>query len=229
MAPPDTPSSSNQDRRQRILNHMNKDHGPELSRFLRHFCDLAPEAAASAVLREVTMSSMLIHAPQNGRDYSVPFSPPLASLDEMRPRLIAMDEQARQELGLSEIVVTEYHACRGLDLLVFGSVLFYFCCAASLPWLHSGTAPWRIAQAVFPGGAPRFRWIVRAILLPVLGIHFTEMVLLDRWKLRRHGVQRWSKLWWQWEMTCFMDGYRSFGRFDALVQEKRRQKDAKRH
>jgi hypothetical protein len=211
---------------------MNANHAREMSRFLRHHSGLNASSAQSPTMRDVSHSGMLIHAPRDGdggRDHSVPFSPPLASWDEIRPRLGAMGEASREALGLSDLYITEYIPPRGFDCVVFGSVLFYFCCALSLPWIKPGTQLWEMIGKVFPGGTVWFRWLVKTIVVPVLGIHVTEIVLLDRWKMQRHGVPRWSRIWWQWELTCFMDGICTWWRIAALLERKKEEKESKKH
>ncbi|PHH85571.1 hypothetical protein CDD83_233 [Cordyceps sp. RAO-2017] len=102
-------------------------------------------------------------------------------------------------------------------------MLFAACCAG-LPWTEPGTRVWRAADALFPGGAPLYRRLVRALCLPVLALHAAEACYFDR-RLRRHGVDRWSALWWRWASSCFVEGVMAFRRFDAVVARKTAAKD----
>ncbi|KAL2167909.1 hypothetical protein VTG60DRAFT_647 [Thermothelomyces hinnuleus] len=76
------------------------------------------------------------------------------------------------------------------DLAVFLAVLAYY---ASLALVRAGVvAPGSLAArwleaARFPGGAAGFRWLVDALLVPVLGIHLAETWWLERSRLRKFG------------------------------------------
>ncbi|KAM0258286.1 hypothetical protein ACHAQJ_003928 [Trichoderma viride] len=212
----------------RIITHMNSQHTRELSHYLRHYVGLSPRAAtASPAIQDLNFNSMTIKT-SNGA-YDVPFSPPLASWAEARPRIIAMDDTAREALGLSNIYITEYATPQGFDYIPFVGVVFYFVCAAGLPWVVPGSAPWELLKVVFPGGPEGFRWTVRTIFWPVVGIHLVEAVLLDRWRLQKHGVARWSSVWWMWTGAIFFEGLTSWKRLDRVVAEKKAEKEAKKN
>ncbi|KAL7897825.1 hypothetical protein HDV63DRAFT_375941 [Trichoderma sp. SZMC 28014] len=213
----------------RIISHMNSQHTRELSHYLRHYNGLSPRAAAaSPAMQDLDFNGMTLKT-SNGTTYSVPFSPPLTSWAEARPRVIAMDETAREALGLSNIYINEYAIQQGFDWAPFLGVIFYYFCAVGLPWLEPGSIPWEMLKAVFPGGPEGFRWLVKAIFWPVVGIHVAEAFLLDRWRLQKHSVARWSRVWWAWEITIFCEGLTSWKRFDRLVAEKKAEKEAKKH
>jgi hypothetical protein len=48
-------------------------------------------------------------------------------------------------------------------------------------------------------------------------------------KLAKHGCTFMDAVWWKWVGTCFIEGFTSFSRLNALIEEKRREKDAKKH
>ncbi|KAM4060084.1 hypothetical protein HRG_002305 [Hirsutella rhossiliensis] len=137
-----------------------------------------------------------------------------------------MDSTARKHLGISDVFLTTYLPPRPLDLFIFASVVFYFACVATLPWLAPATSAWNTIDAVFPGGVEWYRWLVRSLFLPVVGLHAVESFLFDR-KLRRHGVDRWTGLWWLWVSSCFMEGVMAFKRVDDHVAQKRASKEGK--
>jgi hypothetical protein len=212
----------------RIITHMNSQHTRELSHYLRHYVGVSPRAAAaSPKIHDLDFNSMTIKTSNN--TYVVPFHPALSSWADARPRIIAMDETAREALGLSNIYITEYVMQRGFDYIPFVGVVFYFVCAAGLPWVVPGSAPWEVLKVVFPGGPEWFRWVVNAIFWPVMGIHLVESWLLDRWRLQKHGVARWSLLWWKWETANFFEGLTVWKRLDGLVAEKKAEKEAKKN
>lgn len=215
-------------RQQRILNHVNRDHKEALSHYLQHFTKV-PAAAASTPdshpeLLDVSLEQMIVRA-GDGQVHTIDFAPPLSSWDEMRVRLVEMDTTARD--ALYDVTITEWAPPRGAAAAVFSAVSFYFVCYATLPLVVPGSAPWRALEAVFPGGAPAFRWLVKAIFLPVLGIHMAEAVAFDQIRLKRHGVPRWSKLWWIWELNMFVEGFTCWKRIDAMIKEKKEAKAQK--
>ncbi|TQV98013.1 hypothetical protein V2A60_006288 [Cordyceps javanica] len=214
-------------RKDRIISHMNRDHTREMSNYLRHYNSLSKRQAANPSMRDVSLDTMHIRA--GGFNHTVPFVPPLQSWSEIRPRLVAMDAVARKELGISDITVTTYVAPRPGDWVVFLAVTFYFVSAASLPWIVPGSTAWSLLDRGFPGGAAMFRWLVKVIFVPVLGIHVTECYLLDRLRLSRHGVERFTGTWLLWEVSCFLEGLMTWRRFDELVAKKQQEKDAKKH
>lgn len=216
-------------RRQRVLKHMNDGHKPELSHYLQHYASLSARAASpTPELRDMDFDRMIIRA-GDGKDYSVLFMPPLSSWEDARARLVEMDATARAALGIDDVIITEYKPPTGFAAVVLGSIMFYFACFFSLPWITPGSTAWEAVESFFPGGNPWFRWVVKAIFYPVLAIHTVEAVVFDRTRMRRHRVPRWSKLWWQWEINCWMEGATSWQRIDALIASKRAEKEGKKH
>ncbi|KAM3509579.1 hypothetical protein MY11210_006269 [Beauveria gryllotalpidicola] len=220
-------AADNDARKDRIMSHMNRDHTREMSTYLRYYNSLSAQQAARPSMRDVSLDAMRIRA--GGLDHTVPFTPPLAGWNEMRPRLVEMDAVARRALGLSDIAVATYVAPRPGHWVILLAVAFYFASAASLPWLVPGSAAWGLLDRGFPGGAAGFRWLVKVLFVPVLGIHVAECYFLDRLRLSRHGVERYTGLWFLWEASCFLEGLMVWRRFDELVAEKQKEKDAKKH
>lgn len=211
----------------RILTHMNTSHSRELTHYLRHYCGLTSRQAQGASLRDITLQGMRIRA--GGADYVVHFKPALPSWNDARPRVVEMDTIAREGLGISDIYMTSYHGPAFADAVVMAAVSFYFISFLSLPWVVPGSPIWDILTAYFPGGPELFHWLVKAIFLPVVGIHLIEPMYLDRTRLQKHGVDRWSGQWWMWMVSCFFEGLMVFKRFDGVIAKKRAQKEAKKH
>lgn len=216
-----------QARRENIITHMNRTHQRELSHYLRHYNKLSASAARSPTMANVSWERMLLRT-RDGVDHTVPFTPPLTAWDEIRPRVVAMDVAARKSLGISDIQVTAYEPPRGFDHVVFGGVLLYFCCVASLPWVVPGTKLWQTLEVVYPGGPVWFRWLVRTIFWPVVLLHFSEAILFERMRMHRHGVERWSAVWWLWEVDCFIEGIMAWWRVDSIVARKKAEREAKK-
>lgn len=221
-------ADASQARQKRIINHVNKDHKEALSHYLQHFAKVPAAAAfpptSPPELLEVDLDQMLVRA-GDGQQHIIPFTPPLSAWDEMRSRFVEMDATARD--ALYDVVVTEYAPPRGAGAAVLGAILFYFSCYVGLPWIVPGSAPGQLVEAVFPGGIASFRWIVKAIFWPVILIHSTEAILFDRTRAAKHGIPRWSKLWWLWEVNCWFEGFTCWKRIDAIVEEKRAAKAQK--
>ncbi|KAG6017728.1 hypothetical protein E4U54_004449 [Claviceps lovelessii] len=197
--------------RDRIITHMNQLHTRELTHYLRHYCGLTSRQAAGAFLRDVTLRGMRIRAA--GADHVVDFHPPLPSWNHVRPRVVEMDAIARQSLGISDIYMDKYQLPGPADLVVMLGIASYFLSLASLPWVVPGSSLWHLLAAVFPGGPETFRWLVKALILPVVVIHTLEPLYLDLSRLRKHGVDRWSAQWWMWIVSCVFEGLMAFRRF----------------
>lgn len=215
----------------RIIAHMNGDHTRELSHYLRHHAGLSARAASRPWLKSLTLESMTIAAGGlSGREFQVPFDPPMTSFAEARGRLVAMDAEARAALGLSDIYIDSYVAPRGADAVVFGAVLFYFFSYATVGAVHPGNpAVWGLLQALFPGGALWWRRVVVAIFWPVVAIHVAEAWWIARSRLHPHGVDPGTSLWWAWIGSTAIEGFGAFKRIDRMLAKKRAEKDAKKH
>ncbi|KAK2593800.1 hypothetical protein QQS21_008508 [Conoideocrella luteorostrata] len=220
-------AASDEAARDRILSHMNQSHSRELTHYLRHYCGLTQKQATGASLRDITLQGMRIRA--GGADYVVHFKPALQSWNDVRPRVVEMDAFCRKHLGISDIYMTKYHGPGFADAAVMALVGFYMLCVASLPWVTPGSEIWSLLTQVFPGGPENFRWLVKALILPVIGIHTAEPLYLDASRLQKHGVDRWSGQWYMWMVSCFFEGFMAYRRFDRVIAEKRAQKEAKKH
>ncbi|KAI1750131.1 hypothetical protein F4782DRAFT_541706 [Xylaria castorea] len=213
----------------RIMAHMNKEHGAELKLYLRAFNGLSSSAAADAQLTDITLDTLTISSTTGV--HTVRVSPPMKSLADARVRLVDMAARAQEKLGLSDIRIDRFLPPRGVGLLSFLGVSFYFLSAAVVTsgLLHAGTAAWAFLDAYFPYGAAAFVWLVKAIALPVAVIHLTEAWWVARTRLARYGVETGSALWFGWVLQTFMEGFPAVRRFDQLVLEERRKKDAAKH
>ncbi|KAI0205665.1 putative integral membrane protein [Astrocystis sublimbata] len=217
------------DPKARIMGHMNKEHAAELKLYLRAFNGLSTSAAANAQLTDLTLDSLTISSATG--THTVTISPPMKSLADSRVRLVEMAARAQEKLGLSDIRIERFEGPRGGGLLSFIGVAFYFVSAAAvaLGVLHRDTPAWRLLDAYFPYGATGFVWLVKAIAVPVALIHVTEAWWMANTRLATYGVETGSVLWCKWVLETFVEGYPAFVRFDQLVQEERKKKDAAKH
>ncbi|TGJ82187.1 hypothetical protein E0Z10_g6588 [Xylaria hypoxylon] len=217
------------DPKPRIMAHMNKEHGADLKRYLQAFNGLSSSAASGAQLTDLALDTLTIKSASGVHDVRI--SPPMKSFADARVRLVEMAERSQAKLGLSDIRIDRFLGPRGGGLVSFVGVAFYFVSAAALAagLIRPGTAAWTILDAYFPYGATTFVWLVKAIAGPVAVIHITEAWWMANGRLAKYGVEAGSALWFKWVLETFMEGYPVFVRFDELVQEERKKKDAAKH
>ncbi|KAL2130647.1 hypothetical protein VTI74DRAFT_6128 [Chaetomium olivicolor] len=231
----------------RTISHMNNDHRPDM----RHIAALYPgsppipssyhaSSAEDPLMTDVSLSSITLRLPATDSTHVVAFVPPLASWDDRRTRLVEMARNARAALGISDdgdeegnrkgkgkgkVVVNEYMPPRvPYDITIFLAVLFYYFTFALLQMgcFAPGTLPATVVEMVrFPYGLEGFRWLVKTIFVPVLGIHLAETWWLERSRLRKFGVRRGSAVWWLWVGSVFIEGAMAFKRFDIVVMRLR--------
>ncbi|KAH8677925.1 hypothetical protein BX600DRAFT_506919 [Xylariales sp. PMI_506] len=226
-----TPTAAGQEAaiKTRVITHMNKDHVAELEHYLRAYNGLSAGAASGAQLTDMTLDAMTIRT-ASGATHTVAIAPPLANWSASRVRLVEMAGEALGRLGLSDVRVTQFRPPAGFDCVVFVSVAFYFVCAATRHLVVPGSPAWELLDAVFPfGGAVAYRWLVKAIFLPVLLIHIAEDYWMATTRLAKHRVPTGSLVWWLWIGSTFFEGVPSFKRFDRLVAEEKAKKEAQKH
>ena len=211
----------------RIISHMNKDHTYELSHYLRAFNDLSAPAARNPQLLDVTLDCMTIKSASG--THTVPIVPPMKGLMDSRVRMIEMAQAAQRKLGLSDIRISTYAPPAGGGIISFIGVSFYFFCLATLSLVQPATWAWDAADAWFPGGVAWYRWLVKALIIPVLVVHLVEAWWMARTRLYKHGINGGSMLWLLWVATTFFEGAPTMFRFDAMVEEQRKQREAAKH
>ncbi|KAL2880517.1 hypothetical protein SGCOL_004238 [Colletotrichum sp. CLE4] len=225
-----TDPSSAPSPRDRIMTHMNRDHQRELSLYLRHYAGLSRSAASSPWLKDCTFEGMTIAAGGlGGKEFFIEFKPALTAWEDVRPAVVEMARASQQALGYSDITVGHFAPPQGFDVVVFGAVAFYFVCWLTLGFVLPGTPIWSFLQTAFPGGPRFYRWLVKAIFLPVLGIHLSECFWFHRTRLQRHDIEFGTTLWWTWIGSLFFEGLPGFWRFDGIVAAKRKEKESKSH
>ena len=218
---------------------MNKDHRTDLAHILQHYNKLSyAQVADPPLMVNIDLQSITVTV---GKDaHVVEFKPPLANWDERRTRLIEMTMAAREALGVvtegdgdhgghgGAVVVKEYQRPVGKDWIAFVGVCSYYASygATKAGLVEEGSKVWDLLEWGFPGGAGGFKWLVEAIMLLVLGIHFVEMWWFDRTRSSKFGVKRGSGVWLLWMGSVFLEGVGAFWRFDRVVRKLR--KEAKR-
>ncbi len=235
-----TPSDKTEALKIRILNHMNADHASSLSLFAQHYCKLPPLQAKTAKLTDIALDHMIISTSQSftvsnrnvARNY-IPITPPMSSFSEARERMVAMDNESLKGLGLSDITVTTYRLPRGYHWAVLFATTISFI-SFSRPELtdprHGGFLYdfWSVN-----GCAPQLAQLAHTLqpytFAAMVVIHTSEAVYLARTRLRKHGVKAGGALWYAWMVSCFLEGFGAFQRFDGIVEEKEEQKSMKKH
>lgn len=213
----------------RIISHLNGDHQESLSLYLRHYNKLPASAVSKPLVTDITFDALTIQS-ADGKPHTVPFKPPMKSWAEARERTVEMDREARAALDISTIKITEYEPPKSfLQLTIFGLCIFTWAIFLTRTrivegtWFHDKVLPW------FPGGPAWFLWIVNLIVLPVLVIHASEATWLDMSRLRKHGVERGTALWYKWIVSCFIEGRGCFQRIDATVKRKALKSENAKH
>ncbi|MCJ1288578.1 hypothetical protein MMC34_000106 [Xylographa carneopallida] len=214
--------------KERIIQHMNKDHQDSLVRYLEHYCHVSSYYARNAQLEEITFDSMTVTSGRSCR-YIIPFDPPLASWSEVRPRVVAMNSESVKGLKRSNITVKKYMRPKGVWIAV--------------PFLVAGTMVAFSKRSNFEPGSflydhllksvPDFAKFCHAIqpyLLPgVIMIHTTEAAHMASSRLEKHSVPRFSSLWWKWIISTFFEGAGAFMRLDRIVADEEERKAKIKH
>ncbi|KAI5801302.1 hypothetical protein EDC01DRAFT_647512 [Geopyxis carbonaria] len=202
---------------QRIINHMNAQHQPDLSAYLQHYARLPPALSRTAHLKAISLSRLTISI-TNGPAVSeihIPIDPPLREYSEARERLAAMSVDAKRGLG----VVTEWSWNMEGVLVAFGVVAGLVTFAAPEYWLGEGGA---VKRYVFMDGCDALVDVLREwgywIWAAIVACHIIEAVVMHRSRLSRRGVEMGSRLWWAWIVSTLFEGFPAIKRFDRHVK-----------
>ena len=180
-------------------------------------------------MTDITVDDMKFDC--GGEQLVIPFDPPMKSLREARERVVQLDKDALQLLGRSDITITQYippYAYHVLHILHFTlcSLLFVILSRPS----HFRPGSWLYDNVLVQ--VPRLNSLLSVTQPYVIAImvvaHTVETALLAR-KLGRHGVTPLQGVWWAWVGSCCIEGGTSFQRMNWLIEEKKREKEAKKH
>lgn len=217
---------------------MNADHAESLSLFLRHYNKLSPSLAAKPQIDEFTLDHMTIKS-SYGRSL-IPLDPPLKSYGEARERMVQMNAEALQGLGLSDIKITEYVPPKmGWQMGMFGLCLI--CFVSFSPFGSKDLGPEAVHSRVnllysfwsLGGLVPGLSYFAHDVAIYVFVfmcvVHGGEASWLAYSRLQKHQVPMFTLVWWQWVLSCFIEGFGSFVRFDRVVKGKEEEKAKKKH
>lgn len=221
-------TSKDAEAHQRIITHMNKDHQDSLIRFLEHHAHISSRSARNATLADITLNSLTIISSNRSR-HVIPLEPPMKSWSEARERMVAMDQVALRGLGRSDITVKKYKRPKGFLAVVFVAAGCTIVCFSRRSNFLPGSRLYDSVLRHVPSFA-RFCYDIQPFLLyPVLAIHVSEAVWMETTRLEKHNVPRFSKLWWKWVLSTFVEGVGAFIRLDMIVKEETEKKEKTKH
>ena len=217
--------SSDEAMKARIIAHVNKDHTSSLSRYLEAFKQTSILAARAPILKDISLSSLTVQSSptllSSPQVHIVSLSPPMSSLSEARLRLVELDAEATEKMGLEKDTVTPFlpPSLLGTGLIVgviAGMFLFtdgsYFAPDSLLARTLFAPAP-RAAHI-----CERRHWLIWSIMM---SLHFFETwILLGR--LRRWNVRLFSNIWWEWVICQFFEGIGCLRRFRGETERLKR-------
>ncbi|KAJ4163563.1 hypothetical protein LMH87_005284 [Akanthomyces muscarius] len=119
------------------------------------------------------------------------------------------------------VQITEYVWPRATgEWLAGGGTLALYAAGLASRWVVPGSALWDLLAQYFPGGPDAFLWITRNVVFWLAAAHAAEVLLFDQLRLRRHGVPRWSALWFKWQLSVFIEGIGAWGRIGKVIAAK---------
>jgi hypothetical protein len=174
-------------------------------RYLEHYAKVSRLRSPCAELKDVNLKQMTIVAA--GRSYDVAFQPPLSTFNDIRERVIQMDQESITALNRSPITVKKYTPPTSLAHLVTLFVTVYtllmYCRKDNL---LPGSGPYELIFKHFPRYSA-FALRVRPIVFPLMiAIHIGEALYMTR-RLEKHSVPLFSRLWWLWVVDNLMEGW----------------------
>jgi hypothetical protein len=181
-------------------------------------------------MTDITLNEMKFAC--NGQLHSIAFDPPMKALREARERVVQLDKEALQVLDRSGIAIDKYV----LPTAKFGHLLNFTQCIFAyllLPF-PSNWQPGSFLYDAVLYRVPWFAnlvaqigwWVVVGIMLPV---HSTEAGFMARRLRKKHGLTPLDAMWWAWTASCFVEGVTSMWRLNGLVEQKTKEKEAKKH
>jgi hypothetical protein len=131
-----------------------------------------------------------------------------------------MAGNARKSGNPGSITITEFARPGAIDWVAIAAILTLYGAGVATPWIVPGSKAWDLLKELFPGGPEQFFWIMRNVVKWLALVHAFEAVLFDQIRMRKHGVPRWSALWWKWEISCFVEGIGAWKRIGKVIAQK---------
>lgn len=222
------PKSTDGSAKQRIITHMNNDHQDSLIRYLRYYAQLSSFSARNAHLADISFTDLTILS-SSGTPHTVPIKPAMTSWSEARPRVVAMDAEAVAGLGVSDITVKKYKPPRGFMTVVFVACALthiFFCRRANF---EPGSILYDALLKYVPSLANFCRTIQAPLFWFMIVVHGGEAAWMAKSRLEKHTVRVFSRVWWMWVLSCYMEGFGSYVRFDECVREEQEKREGMKH
>ena len=219
--------STDEAAKQRIITHMNNDHQDSLIRYLRYYAQLSSFSARNAHLADISFNNLTILS--NGTPHVIPIKPAMTSWSEARPRVVAMDGEAVAGLGASNITVKKYKPPSG-----FMTVVFVACALSYIAFSRPGNfEPGSFFYDTLLRKSPSFARFCRVvqpwILTFIITVYTAETLWLVKGRLEKHTVRMFSRVWWMWVLSCWVEGMGSGVRFDQCVREEMARREGMKH
>jgi hypothetical protein len=179
-------------------------------------------------MTDITLDDMKFDC--GGQQHVIAFDPPMNSLREARERVVQLDKEALQVLHRSDITINKYIPpyTRLGHFFNFSQCLFAYYAFSSPANFQPGSALYDNVFYHFPGYA-RFNLMIQPYaFIAMIAVHAFETGMMAM-KLQRHGLTPFDSVWWAWAASCFVEGFTSFMRLNALVDYKKKEKAAKKH
>lgn len=180
-------------------------------------------------MTDITLNDMKFAC--SGQQLTIPFDPPMKSLREARERVVQLDKDALKILGRSDIPITSYippYSFHPGHVYNFAQCLLAWAAFSSGGNFRPGSLLYDNLLFRFPGFA-NFSFTMQPYVITfMLVVHFIETIIMIR-KLWRHGLTPLEGVWWAWVASCYVEGLTSFKRLDWFLEEKRKEKEAKKH
>lgn len=225
----------------RIIKHMNTDHSDSLSLYLRHFSRIPPPPRGTPEptlvdisLSGITISHHLSPVATAPAITFIPFTPPIDSLSDARLRLIAMVQEAQGVAmggspgagALSRVTAPSFVGWAIALLVLHVMILF----SPGIVDVYTFSVPDHMGHVTvivdtwytrtFLLNFHPLIWLVytwrRELWYIVMGMHVSEVVVMDRKLVTRWGVRRGSKVWAGWIGWVFLEGIGSFKRAEKV-------------
>ena len=220
--------SADEAAKQRIITHMNKDHQDSLIRYLQYYAQLSSFSARNAHLADISFNTLTVLS-SNGTPHAIPIKPAMTSWPEARPRVVAMDAESIAGLGGSNIAVKKYKPPRGFMTVVFVASLLTHISFCRRTNFEPGSVFYNVLLKSIPSFANFCRIIQPVMFWSLIVVHAGEAVWMAKSRLEKHTVRMFSRVWWMWMLSCYVEGFGSFVRFDECVQEEKARKEGMKH
>ena len=140
-----------------------------------------------------------------------------------------MDAEAVAGLGASDITVKKYKPPRGFMTVVFVACALTYTAFCRRANFEPGSVLYETLLAHVPRFA-KFCHIIQPLLFWfMIVLHAGETVWMATRRLERHTVRMFSRVWWLWVLSCFVEGVGSSVRFDECVREEKARKEGMKH